>query len=80
MGNRFSVIHETTSPDQWHYGESNLNPADKASRGIDASKTGGLDIRLNGPKFIWQWPQENLPSVVAEDDVDVKNSCGQLCH
>ena len=44
VGNRLSVIHETTSPGQWRYVESNLNPADKASRGIDASNTGSLMV------------------------------------
>ena len=78
VGNRLSVIHETTSPDQWRYVESNLNPADKASRGIDASNLGSLDMWLNGPKFIWQdsehWPQEKLPCEVDENDIEVKKS------
>ena len=52
VGNRLSVIHDATSPDQWCYIESKLNPADMASRGIDASDTESLSNWLNGPEFI----------------------------
>ena len=76
VGNRLSVIHDTTSPDQWCYVESKLNPADIASRGIDASDTENLRTWLNGPEFLWNdrehWPQQNLLCEVPEDDVEVK--------
>ena len=46
------VIHDATSPDQWHYVDSSLNPADIASRGIDANDKENLKIWLNGPEFL----------------------------
>ncbi|MCG8069350.1 MAG: hypothetical protein JAY84_15975 [Candidatus Thiodiazotropha taylori] len=76
VGNRLSMIHDTTSPDQWCYIESKLNPADIASRGIEAGDTERLSIWLNGPEFIWQdtlhWPQQTLSCDVLENDVEVK--------
>ena len=44
VGNKLGVIHDTTSPDQWCYIESKLNPVDIASRGIDVSDTESLSI------------------------------------
>ena len=35
VANRVAVIRENTSPAQWHYVPSGLNPADDASRGLD---------------------------------------------
>ena len=76
VGNRLSVIHDTTSPDQWCYIESKLKPADIASRGIDVSDTESLIIWLNGPEFIWHdsvhWPKHKLLCEIPEDDVEVK--------
>lgn len=37
VGNRISKIHDTTSPEQWRHVGTDLNPADIASRGIEAS-------------------------------------------
>ncbi|XP_053395836.1 uncharacterized protein LOC128555987 [Mercenaria mercenaria] len=54
VGNRLSVIHETTSPDQWRHVDSGSNPADIASRGIDSSDTQRLQTWLKGPKFLLQ--------------------------
>ncbi|XP_060593431.1 uncharacterized protein LOC132747884 [Ruditapes philippinarum] len=36
VGNRLSIIHETTYPDQWRHVHTSSNPADIASRGISA--------------------------------------------
>lgn len=76
VGNRLSIIHDATSPDQWRHIESNSNPADIASRGIDASDNESLSVWLNGPDFIWHdsvhWPQQQLPHEVVEDDVEVR--------
>lgn len=76
IGNRLSVIHDATSPDQWCYIDSNLNPADIASRGIDASDTESLSNWLNGPEFIWHdsvhWPQQKILCEVPEDNVELK--------
>ncbi|XP_060583463.1 uncharacterized protein LOC132739706 isoform X2 [Ruditapes philippinarum] len=78
VGNRLSIIHDTTSPNQWHHIDSSSNPADIASRGINASETDKLDVWLHGPTFLSKgrdhWPKysgNNIPEV-SEDDVEVK--------
>ena len=76
VGNRLSVIHDATSPDQWHYVDSSLNPVDIASRGIDANDKENLKIWLNGPEFLSHdsdhWPHEQVTTEVAEDDIELK--------
>lgn len=76
VGNRLSVIHDTTSPDQWRQVDTLSNPADIASRGIDASDTASLSTWMYGPQFLWQdtshWPKQPRPHEVNEDDVEVK--------
>ena len=34
VANRLAVIQDGSSPDQWHYVKSSLNPADAGSRGL----------------------------------------------
>lgn len=76
VGNRLSVIHECSTPEQWQHVESSANPADVASRGIDPSDTIGIQEWLYGPKFLYQNPLI-LPSRVSvpeipSNDVEVK--------
>ncbi|XP_060567693.1 uncharacterized protein LOC132726393 [Ruditapes philippinarum] len=76
VGNRLSIIHETTSPDQWRHVHTSSNPADIASRGISAYDTEKLHLWLNGPTFLQQdsekWTKNPLPPEVAENDNEVK--------
>lgn len=43
VGNRLSEIHDMTLPEQWRHVGTDSNPADIASRGIDASDEQGLN-------------------------------------
>ncbi len=76
VGNRLSVIHDITSPDQWRYVDTLSNPADVASRGIDPSETHRLNTWLNGPDFLWHdpnnWPNQNVHNEVVDDDIEIK--------
>lgn len=72
VANRLAVIHDGSQQEQWKFVNSNLNPADDASRGIQSTRW------LNGPEFLYReesaWPQE--PSVmlsVNEKDLEVKS-------
>ena len=62
IGNRLGIIHGAISPNQWHYVESSLNPADIASRVMNTCDKESLHIWLNGPKSLWHdsehWPQQ----------------------
>ena len=52
--NRLATIHDLSSPSQWRYVGSDLNPADFASRGLRPHERAKLKIRLEGPKFLLQ--------------------------
>ena len=53
-----------------------MNPADIASRGIDANDKENLKIWLNGPEFLSHdsdhWPHKHVTTEVAEDDIELK--------
>jgi hypothetical protein len=58
VANRIAAIHNASSPSQWHYVNTELNPADDASRGVPAD---ALEHWIQGPKFLSQsvelWPR-----------------------
>ena len=54
VANRVAVIRQESDPGQWRHVRSELNPADYASRGINASETGKLERWRRGPKFFWR--------------------------
>jgi hypothetical protein len=72
VGNRLSVIHDNSTPDQWHHVDSDLNPADIASRGLDPNDTAKMQTWLYGPDFLYQTPTEwfsrvSIPEITSED-------------
>ena len=76
VANRLAVIHDVTSPKDWRYVPTKLNPADLASRGLHPYETAKLERWLTGPLFlqndISQWPK--LVSVMQnDDDVELKS-------
>ncbi|XP_071124293.1 uncharacterized protein [Mytilus edulis] len=78
VANRLSVIQNTTSLDQWRHVDSKQNPADIASRGIDACDRQNLELWLNGPKFLHKnsehWPRNVLDEElgIAKTDTEIK--------
>jgi hypothetical protein len=56
VGNRLSITHEISSVQQWRHVDSGSNPADIASRGIDANDTDVLQKWFNGPAFLRRDP------------------------
>ena len=73
----------TSSPSQWHYVSSDLNPADFASRGLRPHERAKLKIWLEGPRFLLQdethWPVQppHLPEI-SEDDRNIKPVKAQM--
>ena len=59
VANRLAIIENHTSVEQWHHVPSKQNPADIASRGVEASKLFSENW-LKGPPFLSQphseWP------------------------
>ena len=39
VANRVQLIHDNSNTNQWHYVDTNSNPADDASRGLDVTNT-----------------------------------------
>jgi hypothetical protein len=81
--NRLAIVHGGSTPDQWKYVETNSNPVDHATRGLNAKETIKADLWFKGPMFLWQ-PEENWPSTfrtvpeIADDDPEVKSEI--QCH
>ena len=74
VANRIESIHNSSNVNQWHYVESEHNPADIASRGLYGSKFYNHNCWLQGPKFLWtKLEVSNSESYkVIQDDPEVK--------
>ena len=77
VANRVSAIREQSLPSQWRYVQTELNPADDASRGMSADDIVKPTRWLKGPDFLLKdeamWPQR--PSAMLsnqEEDADRK--------
>ena len=68
VANRLSKVHKATKDDQWHYVDSERNPADLASRGIKAHETEKWDFYHNGPRFLWVRQEEWPPMKLSQPD------------
>lgn len=69
VANRVSAIREQSSPMQWRYVETKLNPADDASRGMTVEAIAKSNRWSRGPHFLWQ-NEENWPKRPAALDDD----------
>ena len=77
VANRISVIHTASTPAQWRYVNSELNPADDVSRGLSAEGIMNSSRWFGGPRFLWQdeesWPQNPvLPTSLPDHDPEVR--------
>ena len=76
VANRLSFIHDNTEASQWRYVDTNLNPADLASRGIKAEEKTKLKRWVEGPEFLREdalyWPQRPGDLEVSSADPEVK--------
>lgn len=56
------IIHEHSEPSQWRYVNSELNPADDASRGVTVDTMIQNNRWLSGPEFLTKeedlWPRD----------------------
>ena len=83
VANRIAAIRDATSPSQWRYVDTNNNPADDASRGLNAQELLENKRWLNGPEFLSSsekhWPKRpsNMEDIL-EEDPEVKKSATTL--
>lgn len=79
VANRVDTILKISEPHQWRYINTSQNPADCASRGLDAGKFIQSHTWLQGPDFLTKpmenWP-ENLdhPGYLTMEDPEVRNA------
>jgi len=64
VANCVQTIHSLSHPSQWMYMETKSNPAEDASRGINAQVLLEHSRWIKGLEFLWQpeedWPQQPL--------------------
>ena len=67
VANRVGEIQTSTSPEQWRYIPTNLNPADILSRGMKAADLENCDRWWKGPEFLSKH-KETWPTKVIKDN------------
>ncbi|XP_028406775.1 uncharacterized protein LOC114529217 [Dendronephthya gigantea] len=71
VANRVAAIHNASSPAQWSYINTELNPADDASRGVPVES---LHRWIEGPEFLRKsnefWPKRPAEMAMPVDDAD----------
>ena len=77
VSNRVAIIHDGSLPSQWRHVDTASNPADDASRGLDAKQMLSCTRWKQGPDFLWRdestWPtKQNVSSDLLNDDKEVK--------
>lgn len=76
VSNRVERIRHSSSPDQWNYVPSHLNPADAGSRGVSPSKLSD-SLWFSGPPFLAKQSKEHaddFPLVEPDHDLEVRPS------
>ena len=80
VANRIAAIHNATCPFQWNYVNTELNPADDASRGVSADS---LERWIQGPEFLRQsnetWPKRPAEMNASVDDADPEVKRSIVC-
>ena len=78
VSNRLSVIHENSEPSQWRYVNSELNPADDASRGLTVDAMIQTNRWMYGPEFLtkeeslWPCDPSHRQMELSDNDPEVK--------
>lgn len=70
VSNRVASILELTENSEWRHVPTSLNPADYASRGVEACRLSNLDAWWNGPAFLYE-PQCNWPQFALNTGIDL---------
>ncbi|XP_030843562.1 uncharacterized protein LOC115924830 [Strongylocentrotus purpuratus] len=72
--NRLSIIRDGSETNQWKYIPTKLNPADHASRGLDASELTKKKEWFEGPEFLKRseeiWPSEGVKAPARMEKAD----------
>ena len=76
VANRVGEIHSSSSPDQWRYVPTKLNPADYLTRGVKLMELVELRMWWEGPEYLKedesQWPRNVVDKRPASAVEEVK--------
>ena len=76
VANRNQQIKEKTNVQQQRYVPTKENPADDASRGLNAARENSNSSWFEGPRFLWQegkiWEKQTVNEELSEDDPEIK--------
>ncbi|KAL7843912.1 hypothetical protein SRHO_G00224510 [Serrasalmus rhombeus] len=76
VANRVNTIRGISDVFQWKHIPGKMNPADYASRGLNAEEFLRNNIWINGPKFLADlpkhWPNQPVELAVSSDDSELK--------
>lgn len=76
VANRVALIRDNSKPSQWRYVDSELNPADYASRAMKADMFMKCQNWIGGPEFLSKdktyWPVSPNIKDILTDDAEVK--------
>jgi transposase InsO family protein len=82
VGNRVSMIRESTEVDQWHFVSGKENPADLLTRGQRPHEL-DADTWFKGPKFLQtfksEWKAMSCDLSMSGDDPEVKKDPKNVC-
>ena len=74
--NQLTIIHDGSTPQQWHYVNREDNPADDGSKGLKLDVLIKNDRWLTGPEFLWEeeehWPAMAEIPILKDDDPEVR--------
>lgn len=82
VANRVTTIRDHSHPNQWHYVNSALNPADQGSRGVKVEKFMQTKVWLHGPAFLLkpetEWPKQlHEKELTTEEDPEIR-TCARV--
>ena len=76
VANRVQLIRDSSDTAAWNYIESETNPADDASRGLDCSSVVSQHRWFDGPSFLWKsrdhWHSQSALEPLSQCDPEVK--------
>lgn len=82
VANRIQRMRQSTSPGKWQHVSSEENPADQASRGLNATQLKEPNW-LKGPDFLWKQDlpvKEEMVGEVEEMDSEVRKGYTHTVH
>ena len=83
IAHRVGEIHEFSTPNQWRYDSTNVNPAD-GTRGLTVEELANADLWWNGPEFQKKsrqdWPECKFDKPMSTENLELKGTKDATSH